>query len=326
MKTQVQSNSIILVKELLAQNKLASIIFFFFILVCTTGFISPAIALLLGIVITHFFGNPIAIYSPKIIQWLLQKSVVGLGFGMQLKHVVTAGSASFGITLVSIVSTLLLGTHLGKWFKTDRKTSHLIACGTAICGGSAIASVAPVIRSTEKQTGLALGVIFILNAIALFLFPIVGHLLKLSQNEFGIWSAIAIHDTSSVVGAASSYGTEALKIATSVKLARALWIIPISIFTALLTSNKAGSIKIPYFIFVFLGIIIVQTYFPVPDFVNVKINSLSKRGLTITLFLIGSGLTKEMLFKVGAKPLLQGSLLWIFIASAFLLAIMYFFD
>lgn len=326
MKTQLQSNSIILVKELLEQNKLASIIFFIVLLVCTTGLISPAIALLLGIVVTHFFGNPMAIYSPKIVQWLLQISVVGLGFGMQLKHVVTAGSASFGITVISIASTLLLGSFLGKWFKTDFKTSHLIACGTAICGGSAIASIAPVIRSTEKQTGLALGVIFILNAIALFLFPVVGHLLKLTQNEFGIWSAIAIHDTSSVVGAASSYGTEALQIATSVKLARSLWIIPISIFTALLTSNKAGSIKIPYVIFVFLGVIIVQTYFPIPDFVNVKINSLSKIGLTITLFLIGSGLTKEMLFKVGVKPLFQGLLLWIFIASASLLAIMYFFD
>ncbi|WP_317164729.1 YeiH family protein [Flavobacterium turcicum] len=326
MKTQIQSNSIILVKELLAQNKVASIVFFTFLFVCATGLISPAIALLLGIVVTHFFGNPIAIYSPKIIQWLLQISVVGLGFGMQLKHVVTAGSASFGITVVSIASTLLLGTLLGKWFKTDRKMSHLISCGTAICGGSAIASIAPVIRSTEKQTGLALGVIFILNAIALFLFPVVGHLLKLSQNEFGVWSAIAIHDTSSVVGAASNYGAEALQIATSVKLARALWIIPISIVTALLTSNKAGSIKIPYFIFVFLGVIIMQTYFPVPDFINVKINSLSKIGLTITLFLIGSGLTKEMLFKVGAKPLLQGLLLWVFIASGSLLAVMYFFN
>ncbi|WP_317192489.1 YeiH family protein [Flavobacterium erciyesense] len=326
MKTQVQSNSIILLIELLAQNKLASIVFFIILLVCATGLISPAIALLLGIVVTHLFGNPIAIYSPKIIQWLLQISVVGLGFGMQLKHVVTAGSTSFGITVVSIASTLLIGTLLGKWFKTDRKTSHLIACGTAICGGSAIASIAPVIRSTEKQTGLALGVIFILNAIALFLFPVVGHLLRLSQSEFGIWSAIAIHDTSSVVGAASSYGAEALQIATSVKLARALWIIPISFVTALASSNKAGSIKIPYFIFVFLGVIIVQTYFPVPDFAAVKINTLSKIGLTITLFLIGSGLTKEILFKVGAKPLLQGLLLWVFIASGSLLAVMYFFD
>ena len=215
----VQKESFIVLK---ANFKLQQLIFIVLLLFCTTIFVSPPIALVLGLIVANFFGHPFLKWNHKATTYLLQFSVVGLGFGMNVHSAVSAGKEGFLLTIVSIVSTLVLGTFLGKWFKTEKKTSHLISCGTAICGGSAIAAIAPVIKSNEKRTAVALGVIFILNSVALFVFPAVGHWLDLSQNEFGLWCAIAIHDTSSVVGAASKYGPEALKIATTVKLARAL--------------------------------------------------------------------------------------------------------
>jgi uncharacterized integral membrane protein (TIGR00698 family) len=253
----------------------------------------------------------------------LQFSVVGLGFGMNVHNAVSAGKEGFLFTIISIVSTLILGTFLGKWFKTDKKTSHLISCGTAICGGSAIAAIAPVIKSNEKQTSVALGVIFILNSVALFLFPAVGHWLDLSQKEFGLWCAIAIHDTSSVVGAASKFGPEALQIATTVKLARALWIIPVALITAYIFKNKSGKIKIPYFIGLFILAMIANTYLPQMESVAPHLVSVSKIGLTVTLFLIGAGLNRNVLKSVGLKPLAQGVLLWTFIAIATLISIIY---
>ncbi len=302
---------------------LQQLIFVVLLLFCTTIFVSPPIALALGLIVANLFGHPFLELNHKATNYLLQFSVVGLGFGMNVHSAVSAGKEGFLFTIISIVSTLILGTFLGKWFKTDKKTSHLISCGTVICGGSAIAAIAPVIKSNEKQTSVALGVIFILNSVALFLFPAVGHWLDLSQKEFGLWCAIAIHDTSSVVGAASKFGPEALQIATTVKLARALWIIPVALITAIIFKNKSGKIKIPYFIGLFILAMIANTYLPEMDIIGPHFVSVAKIGLTITMFLIGAGLNRNVLKSVGLKPLAQGILLWTFIAIATLVSIIY---
>lgn len=299
-------------------------VFGLIVVLCLFSVISPPIALLLGVLVVNVFGNPFVAFNNKAITFLLQFSVVGLGFGMNAASAISAGKEGFLLTIFSIFSTLIFGTLLGKWLITDKKTSHLISCGTAICGGSAIAAISPVIKSNENQTSIALGVIFILNSIALFVFPFIGHQLDLSQREFGLWCAIAIHDTSSVVGAANKYGAEALQIATTVKLARALWIIPISVFTAVLFKNKNSKIKIPYFIGLFIVAMLFNTYVPATAIIAPAVVSIAKIGLTITLFLIGTTLNVNTLKSVGVKPLLQGVFLWIFIAGLGLASILYF--
>jgi uncharacterized integral membrane protein (TIGR00698 family) len=298
-------------------------IFALIIVLCLFSIISPPIALLLGVVMVNVFGNPFIAFNHIAITYLLQFSVIGLGFGMNATAAISAGKEGFVLTIFSIFSTLVLGTFLGKWLRTDKKTSHLISCGTAICGGSAIAAISPVIKSNENQTSIALGVIFILNSIALFAFPFIGHQFDLSQKEFGLWCAIAIHDTSSVVGAANKYGAEALQIATTVKLARALWIIPISILTAFIFKNKSQKIKIPYFIGLFILAMLFNSYVPQTAIISPYIVNIAKVGLTITLFLIGATLNINTLKSVGVKPLLQGVLLWIFIAGLGLASILY---
>ncbi|OCB72805.1 YeiH family protein [Flavobacterium glycines] len=298
-------------------------IFVCLLLVCLTGYITPPIALLLGLLVANISGHPWLHLNHKIIRVLLQISVVGLGFGMNVTNALLSGKESFLLTVATLFSTIFLGRFIGKWLKTDLKTSHLISCGTAICGGSAIAAITPVIQSDEKQTSVALGVIFILNSIALFLFPAIGHWLQLSQENFGLWCALSIHDTSSVVGAANKYGAEALAIATTVKLARALWIIPVILLTSFLFKNKANKIKIPYFIGFFILAMILNTYVEQVVLVSPYIVAVAKVGLTVTLFFIGSGLSSSVLLAVGIKPLIQGILLWGFIASLSLLAILY---
>lgn len=298
-------------------------IFALVIILCLFSIISPPVALLLGVVLVNVFGNPFLAFNHKAITFLLQFSVISLGFGMNASSAISAGKEGFLLTIFSIFSTLVFGTLLGKWLKTEKKTSHLISCGTAICGGSAIAAISPVIKSDENQTSIALGVIFILNAIALFVFPFIGHQLDLSQKDFGLWCAIAIHDTSSVVGAANKYGAEALQIATTVKLARALWIIPISILTAIIFKNKNSKIKIPYFIGLFILAMLLNSYVPQIAVFAPSITGIAKIGLTVTLFLIGATLNSNALKSVGAKPLLQGVFLWIFIAGLGLLSILY---
>ena len=300
------------------------IIFILLTVLCLSGFISPPIALLLGLVVANLSGHPFLELNHKATTILLQLSVIGLGFGMNVNSALSAGKEGFVFTVASIFSTLILGLFIGKWLKIEKKTSHLISCGTAICGGSAIAAIAPVIKSDEKQTSVALGVIFILNSIALFLFPSIGHWLDLSQQEFGLWCAIAIHDTSSVVGAANKYGPEALQIATTVKLARALWIIPIALLTSVLFKNKSNKVKIPYFIGLFILAMLMNTYIPQTALLAPYLVNIAKIGLTLTLFLIGAGLNFNVLKSVGLKPLFQGVLLWIFIGTATLLSIMYF--
>jgi uncharacterized integral membrane protein (TIGR00698 family) len=299
------------------------IIFVVLLLLCLFPIISPPIALLLGLVVANLSGHPFLHLNHKATNILLQVSVVGLGFGMNVHSAVAAGKEGFLFTVGSIIATIVLGTLLGKWFNIQKKTSHLISCGTAICGGSAIAAIAPVIQSDEKQTSVALGVIFILNSIALFVFPVVGHWLQMSQNDFGLWCAIAIHDTSSVVGAANKYGAEALQVATTVKLARALWIIPVALITAVVFKNKSSKVKIPYFIGLFVLAMVCNTYFPPVAIVAPYLVSIAKIGLTVTLFLIGAGLNRSVLKSVGFLPLLQGVLLWGFIAVGTLISILY---
>ncbi|KRD57730.1 hypothetical protein ASE40_15305 [Flavobacterium sp. Root935] len=308
-------------------HSLQQALFALVILLCLFSIISPPIALLLGVLIVNVFGNPFVQFNHKAITFLLQFSVVGLGFGMNAHSAVSAGKEGFILTVFSIFSTLIFGFLIGKWLQTDKKTSHLISCGTAICGGSAIAAIAPVIKSNENQTSIALGVVFILNSIALFVFPFIGHQLDLSQKDFGLWCAIAIHDTSSVVGAANKYGAEALQVATTVKLARALWIIPISLLTAFVFNKQSRSfgtkIKIPYFIGLFIVAMLVNTYLPSTNTFTTHIVGVAKIGLTITLFLIGATLNFSTLKAVGVKPLLQGVFLWIFIAVLALVSIIY---
>lgn len=301
-------------KRIPTQFTTQKIIFFLALILCLTPLISPPVALLSGLIIANLSGHPFLHLNHKITHILLQVSVIGLGFSMNVNSALAAGKNGFSITILSIFSTLILGTFLGKWFGTDKKTSHLIASGTAICGGSAIAAISPVIKAEEKQISTALGIIFILNSIALFVFPVVGHWLHLSQEQFGMWSAISIHDTSSVVGAANKYGPEALQIATTIKLARALWIIPLALISAALFKNNSGAVKIPYFIGFFILAILLNTYVPQTAIVAPTLVAISKTGLTVTLFLIGAGLNYKALRSVGVKPFLQGLILWIFIS------------
>ncbi len=287
-----------------------------------TPWISAPIALVLGIVVANVIGNPFPKQAAKGTKYLLQASVVGLGFGIHAQTALQAGSQGFLFTVVSIFGTLLLGYFMGKLLKVDSKTSQLVSVGTAICGGSAIAAISPIIQAEQKQISVSLGIVFILNSVALFLFPVIGHLLDLSQAQFGLWSAIAIHDTSSVVGAASEYGPEALKIATTVKLARALWIIPVSFGMAFIYKNSAGKVTIPYFIGWFVVAMLLNSFIPAVHTESPYIVSVAKAGLTLTLFLIGASLSITMLKSVGPRAMVQGLVLWVIISVTSLWVVM----
>ena len=289
--------------------------------VCLTPLITPPVALVMGLVIAQWVGHPYIHLNHKATHILLQVSVVGLGFGMDVHTAVKAGGNGIVFTAAIITATLTMGVLLGRLLKLDKKMAYLVSAGTAICGGSAIAAISPVIRAGEKQVSVAIGVIFILNSIALFLFPALGHLLHLSQEQFGWWSAIAIHDTSSVVGAATRYGNEALQIAVTVKLARALWIIPVALLSMLFFKNKGARPKIPWFIGVFILVMVIHTYVPGIRQISEYAVTASHAGLTLTLFLIGSGLSKKVLLSVGFKPLLQGILLWVLVSVVSLWAV-----
>ena len=289
-------------------------------LLAASAFVSPALALLLGIVMTLTLGNPFPAFSKKASKIALQASVVGLGFGMNLFESLESGKEGMMFTIVSVVGVMLLGVLLGRLLKVDRKNAYLIASGTAICGGSAIAAVGPVIDADDDQMTMSLATIFILNAIALFIFPPVGRLIGLSQEQFGMWAAIAIHDTSSVVGAGAAYGEEALKIATTVKLTRALWIIPLAIVSTFVFRSKGRKISIPWFIFLFILAMCANTFLNMPEGLMTGIVAISRKVLCMTLFLIGMGLSASSLKKVGAKPLILGVLLW-FIISVTTLAV-----
>lgn len=297
-----------------ARPYLAKTIFILLTILCLTPLISAPVALVMGFLLSLFFGNPFELTTQKLISKLLQISVVGLGFGMNAFSALKAGKEGFLFTVVSIVSVLVLGFIFTRVLKIEKITGYLIAAGTAICGGSAIAAVSPIVKAKPNQISVALAVVFTLNSIALIIFPIIGHLLVLSQQDFGLWCAIAIHDTSSVVGAASKYGAQALEVATTVKLARALWIIPLSFFAVMIFKNKETKIKTPWFIGYFIIAILLNTYVPFIQTISPYIVIIAKAGLTLTLFLIGAGLTLKVLKNVGTKPLLLAVLLWVIIS------------
>jgi len=290
---------------------------FFYILLlllCLMPLVTPPISLLAGLIFALSCGQTFPGFNKKMSKYLLQGSVVGLGFGMNLQQAYASGKDGMVFTIVSVVGTLLLGSLFAKKLSVDTKTGYLISTGTAICGGSAIAAVGPVIKANDGQMSVALGTIFILNAIALFLFPVLGHLFGLSQHQFGLWSAIAIHDTGSVVGAASSYGKEALQVATTVKLTRALWIIPVAFVTSLLFKNKSEKMTIPWFIFLFILAMILNSVFNLPANLTSSLVMLARKGLTLSLFFIGVSLTKTVFRSVGVRPMIQGVLIWIIIS------------
>ena len=298
-------------------------IFIICVAFCLTPFASPALALLAGLVIAQLIGHPYLHLNHKATHILLQVSVVGLGFGMNVHSALLAGKQGVLFTVGSITATLIFGYFMGKWLNIEKKTSFLISSGTAICGGSAIAAISPVIKAEEKQISVALGCVFVLNTIALFAFPVIGHYFNLSQTQFGLWCAIAIHDTSSVVGAAGKYGAHALEVATTVKLARALWIIPVTFIAAGIFKNRSKKIKIPYFIGLFILAMIANTYIHQVVAVSPYLIIIAKAGLTLTLFLIGAGLSRTVLAAVGFKPFLQGVVLWITISATALYTVMH---
>ena len=306
---------------MLQKKLLLQILFLALAVLSFSPLISPPIALLFGILFVNIFGK--VLETDSFVKKLLQYSIVGLGFGINLNTAIEAGSQGFLFTVSTIALVMIFGLLLAKILKIDKTIAQLISAGTAICGGSAIAAVAPILKANSKQTSVALGIVFDLNAVALFIFPEIGHFFNLSQNQFGIWSAIAIHDTSSVVGAASKYGNEALQIATTVKLARALWIIPLAFLISIFTKSE-GKIKIPYFIGFFVLAILAGTYLPFLQNFNTIISEISRDTLKVALFLIGAGLSLQNLKNIGIKPLLLGIILWIFISSISLYAVLEF--
>lgn len=283
------------------------------------AWVTPPVALFLGLAFALVCGQAHLRFNKKMSKYLLQYSVVGLGFGMNLHASLASGREGMEFTILSVFGTLLIGWVIGrKLLKVGRDTSYLISSGTAICGGSAIAAVGPVLRAKDSDMSVALGTIFVLNAIALFIFPVVGHALGMSQQDFGTWAAIAIHDTSSVVGAGAAYGEEALRVATTIKLTRALWIIPVAILTSFIFKSKGRRVSIPWFIFFFILAMVFNTYVLGTSATGIAIgngiNDLARKMLTVTLFFIGASLSRDVLRTVGLRPLVQGVLLWVVIS------------
>lgn len=302
-------------------------VFVLLILIVLSPYGSPPIALALGLLVAFIIGNPFPQIEGKVTKYLLQASVVLLGFGMDLSAVYKAGRDGIVFTIVTIFGTLIAGYFVGKLLKVNDRTSTLISTGTAICGGSAIAAVGPAINADKDEMTVSLGTVFVLNSIALFAFPIIGHGIGLTENQFGVWAAIAIHDTSSVVGAAAAYGSESLVIATTVKLARALWIAPVALIFAFIYRGRTGtekaSVAIPWFILLFLLATAFRTKAPDSIFPSIfdSLVNLARAGLTVTLFFIGASLSRATLQKVGYAPMVQGVVLWIAISLAGLAAV-----
>lgn len=279
-------------------------------------FLPTAISLLAGILLAVTLGSPFKKFTKKVSKYLLQLSVIGLGFGMNLHSAIEAGKDGMLFTIVSVIGVMCLGVLLGKAFRLSRNNSYLISSGTAICGGSAIAAIAPIIDAGDDETTLSMATVFTLNAAALLIFPAIGHLLGMSQEQFGTWAAIAIHDTSSVVGAGAAYGEEALKVATTVKLTRALWIIPMAVATTFIFRKKGKKISIPWFILIFIIAMLANTYFGIPEAISAGIVTCSKHALGATLFLIGCGISVQSIRNTGIRPFALGISLWIIISAA----------
>lgn len=296
-------------------------------------FITPPAALFMGLAFAFIFGIPYPKFNKKLSKYLLQVSVVGLGFGMNLQKSLQSGADGMLFTIVSVIGVMLIGVWLGRYMGIQRKTSYLISSGTAICGGSAIAAVGPVLKANEHEMAVSLGVIFILNAIALFIFPPLGHFFELSQTQFGTWAAIAIHDTSSVVGAGQAYGPEACELATLIKCTRALWIIPLAFFTMWYNRKDnqgegKAKVNIPWFILLFVLAMVVYTYTPesamtvmAPVYSTIVV--LAKKALVAVLFAIGASLSLKVIKQVGVKPMIQALTLWMVIGATSLFVVIH---
>lgn len=288
-----------------------------------SSLVTPPAALFTGLVFALVCGQAYPKFNKTVSKKLLQYSVVGLGFGMNLYDSLASSSEGMGLTIVSVIGTMIIGMFIGhKILKINKNTAYLISSGTAICGGSAIAAVGPVIKAKDTDMSVALATIFILNAIALFVFPVLGEWIGLNQQEFGTWAAIAIHDTSSVVGAGAAYGEEALQVATTIKLTRALWIIPLALVTSVIFKTDGKKISIPWFILWFIVAILLNTFVldGVPQIGQV-VSGLARKGLIVTMFFIGASLSTDVIRSVGVKPLIQGVLLWIVVSVGSLLYI-----
>jgi uncharacterized integral membrane protein (TIGR00698 family) len=288
-------------------------LFFAGLIISASGYVSPPIALTVGIIFGLSVSHPLPADSRDLSRFLLQASVVALGFGMNLHEVIKAGKSGFVYTALGISFALIVGLSLGKFLQVRGNASYLITTGTAICGGSAIAAIAPIIQADEQETAVSLATVFILNSVALIAFPLIGAAQHLSQTQFGLWAALAIHDTSSVVGATSKYGAQALIVGTTVKLARALWIVPLALGTAAVKRSKS-KVKLPWFILLFCLAAVVNTYIASASHFSTTFFTLGRYGLTATLFLIGSSISRASLKKVGWRPLAQGIALWIIVA------------
>jgi uncharacterized integral membrane protein (TIGR00698 family) len=287
--------------------------FFAGLIISASGYISPPVALTAGIIFGLTVAHPLPADSKDLSRFLLQASVVALGFGMNLHEVIKAGRSGFVYTALGISFALAVGLGLGKLLQVRGNSSFLITAGTAICGGSAIAAVGPIIQADEQEMAVALGTIFILNSVALLVFPLVGWALHMTEQQFGLWAALAIHDTSSVVGAASKYGAAALVVGTTVKLARALWIVPLALITAAVKRSNSR-VKLPWFILFFCLAAVVNTYVPNISHLTQSMFTLGRFSLTAVLFLIGTSISPGALKEVGWRPLVQGILLWIVVA------------
>ncbi len=289
---------------------------------CLTPFVTSPTALVMGFLLSSIGLVPKHYEVAKFTKKLLAYSIVGLGFGIQFEQALAVTGDGIGLIIASIVGTLAIGWFATKAIGLEQKTGYLISSGTAICGGSAVAAVSPAINAKDDQIGLALATVFVLNSIALFIFPVIGHALELDQQTFGTWAAIAIHDTSSVVGAASAYGEEALTTATTLKLARALWIVPVALVSAFIFKNKSKSITIPYFILFYCAAIGFSDLLPQFEAVYSVIFEFSKKTLVVCLFLIGCGISVEKLKASGPKPLILGVGLWTIISVSSLAYLM----
>ena len=299
----------------------AKVLFALGLFFCLTPWASPPLALLAGLIFGAISTHPYKSESRVLSKVLLQSAVVGLGFGMNLQEVIRVGRSGFLYTALGIAFAMIVGTLLGRALSVRRRAAFLISTGTAICGGSAIAAVGPIVGANEDEMSVSLGTIFLLNSVALLTFPAIGSMLKLSQSQFGLWAALAIHDTSSVVGASAKYGVVALAVGTTVKLARALWIVPLSIGTAAVKGSRTR-IQWPWFILFFCLAALLNTLLPAFNPAFAALSRLGKIGLTVTLFLIGTGLSKKTLQQVGVRPLLQGVTLWILVGTATLALIL----
>lgn len=295
-------------------QKALSKLYYLIPILCLFPFFSAPLALFMGILLAIFYKGEEVVKTGKLTKYLLQGSIVCMGFSMSVSEVIQTGKTGFMITVTSVVVTILAGILLGRIFKVGKNTTMLISSGTAICGGSAIAAVAPVLDAKNNEISFSLAVIFVLNAVALFIFPVIGHLLQMDQTHFGYWAAIAIHDTSSVVGACSAYGEQALQVGTTVKLTRTLWIIPLALCIAFFNKNKTSKINIPWFIFLFLLAIIIGNYIPGMAETNGHLSWLGKKGMMISLFFIGASINMQEVKKTGVNTFMLGIILWFVIA------------